>query len=199
MAKTGRWLVLLCPILDGCAVSRPHNRDARLTGEWAITTVQQAGGRTGTAWIGRVYFDERIPQITGASQVPFSLPMAVGRAYVDRRVFVEDVDGTSRGDFRFDPLGDFAEELVAERVGDTIRMILAPSLIGGRVEFTGTMTADTVIGTWLKPGHPGPPRRGHFRMWPISVDEFADSARVRAVRSRRTMPTEFLADTLIRR
>ncbi len=181
--RTGQLAVPLCLVFAGGCEQTRDIRD--LDGEWRIQINAESVGtrkvenRTVT---GILVFDPSLPIWAEKEQIGLESPLLAGRLFAPVQQLGENPQGTMPST-DYSPKGRVSlnEEVLASVTGAEVRFVLAPAVIGGRVEFSGLLQGDTVRGQWRMPPHPVG-MYGNFVMWRAPNAAMLDSAKVWATR-----------------
>jgi hypothetical protein len=157
-----------------------------LKGEWIIRiTATSFDGRAVSDRViaGVLVFDNSLPLWAPEETLGFGPPYENGRMFapVARLAHGPVRDSVPGVQYRIDGSTALAYEVVGKAADSQVSFVLAPGIIGGRFEFSGTVNGDTVRGKWRMPPHPTS-MEGTFTMWRAPNQAAHDSARAQARR-----------------
>jgi hypothetical protein len=161
-----------------CSCAAYEDQAGGIQGQWALELVRSSDAPRSAR--GVVVFGDDLRAYPGPPALGVEQPYTVGRYYMDLRpLWGQAAD--ERYLFSSQPESDLIEETVAKLDSGGVFIILAPHVVGARVELRGAFGRDTIKGTWMLPDHrSGTPARGNFTMTRVPADAFTDSARARS-------------------
>jgi hypothetical protein len=180
--KAWRNLFLLSILAAACG----PNPNGELKGEWSIriqATSFNDRAVSDRAIAGVVVFDNSLPLWAPEETLGIGRPYEKGRMFAPVARLAQGTvsDTVPRAHYRPGGRPTLADEVVGMTSDSQINFVLAPGIIGGRFEFSGTVKGDTVRGTWRMPPHPTS-MQGTFTMWRAPNQVARDSAREQARR-----------------
>jgi hypothetical protein len=197
--QTSAICLLLIALATACDSARP---DVDLHGQWVIRiTATSVNGHSvdDREVMGILVFDNALPLWAPSETLGLDPPFVKGRLFAPvARLMEGPVSETLPAAYHRQGRGpDLADEVVASTSAPEVFFVLAPGVIGGRIEFSGIADGDTVLGSWTMPPHPTS-MEGRFRMWRTENHAALDSARAQARRTRdhKSAPQGVPVDTL---